>query len=186
VRAGAALFAALCALVLAAASPAAEGDAIRFTAGNVFSTANGTFHTWRVTEAVIVPTDPGASTVSVEVDLASVDTGIEDRDEHLRTEDFFGVEKHSTATVRVHGVRPAEARTSGKSRYRAQFDIDLHGVQKTLPGEFTVLSTNPLVVEGGLTINRLDFGIGEPHSSWNPFSITDEVPVTFRAEIPRP
>lgn len=179
------LLAGLCALALAGPAPAAEGDAIRFTAGNLFDTAEGTFDTWRVTEANIDLADPGASSVTVEVDLTSVDTGIEDRDEHLRTADFFYVEMFPVATVRVHGAEPIDMRESARSRYRAQFDIDLHGERKTVPGEFTVLGTDPLVVEGELTLNRLDFGVGEPHSFWNPFSITDEVPVTFRAEIDR-
>jgi len=181
----AALVAALSALALAGPAPAADGEAIRFTAGNLFDTAEGTFHTWRVTEAHIDPADPGASTVTVEVDLTSVDTGIEDRDEHLLTEDFFYVAIFPVATVRVHDAEPIGMRESAKSRYRALFDIDLHGEQKTLPGEFTVLGRNPFVVEGSLTLNRLDFGVGEPHRVWNPFSITDEVTVTFRAEIER-
>jgi polyisoprenoid-binding protein YceI len=181
----AAFFAALCALTLAGPVPAAEGDAIRFAAGDLFGTAHGTFRTWRVTEAHIDLADPGASTVTVEVDLTSVDTGIEDRDEHLQSDDFFYVAIFPVATVRVHDAEAFGMRESAKSRYRAQFDIDLHGERKTLPGEFTVLSTNPFVVEGALTLNRLDFGIGEPHSRWNPFSISDEVSVTFRAEIER-
>jgi polyisoprenoid-binding protein YceI len=122
--------------------------------------------------------------VRVEVDLASVDTGIEDRDDHLRTADFFDVATHPTATVRVHTAEKLGATEEGHDHYRAFFDFDLHGVQKTLPGEFTVRSVDPFVVEGRVKVNRLDFGIGEPRTFWNPLSISEKVPVTFRAAIP--
>lgn len=175
------------AAVAALASPAlAEDDAsITFTARNLFDTANGSFHSWRVTEARIDPAAPAVSFVVVEVDLASVDTGNEDRDEHLRTADFFDVKTHPTARVRAHGVEPAGAGEDGLERYRASFDIDLHGVQKTLPGEFTLVSREPFVVEGEVVMNRLDFGVGGPQRFWNPLSITEEIPVSFRAAIPR-
>ena len=166
----------------------AKGDAenwIRFTASNLFDTAEGTFHEWRVVETQIEPDDPSGSFVRVEVDLASVDTNIEDRDEHLRTADFFDVATYPTASVRVHSVEALAPGEDGLERYRASFDFDLHGVQKTLPGEFVVKSRDPFVVEGSLVVNRLDFGVGTPKRLWNPMSITNEIPVTFRAVIPR-
>ena len=38
------------------------------------------------------------SSVKVTIDAASIDTGVEKRDEHLRTADFFDVAKHPTIT----------------------------------------------------------------------------------------
>ena len=178
-----ALLAAPASLLADAFDPA--GDAIRFVASNLFQTAHGSFHEWRVSEARVDPDDPGGSFVRVEVDLASVDTGIEDRDDHLRTADFFDVATYPTAWVRVHTAEKLGTGVDGRDHYRVFFDFDLHGVQKTLPGEFTVWSLDPFVVEGSVEVNRLDFGVGEPRTFWNPLSITEKIPVTFRASIPR-
>jgi len=50
--------------------------------------------------------DPLASAVTATVDLSSVNTGNETRDNHIRSEDFFHVEKHPAMTFRSTGVRP--------------------------------------------------------------------------------
>jgi polyisoprenoid-binding protein YceI len=50
--------------------------------------------------------DPLQSTVSATVDLSSVNTGNETRDNHIRSEDFFHIEKHPVMTFRSTGVRP--------------------------------------------------------------------------------
>jgi polyisoprenoid-binding protein YceI len=49
--------------------------------------------------------DPLASSVTATVDLASVNTNNETRDNHIRSEDFFHVEKHPTMTFRSTGIR---------------------------------------------------------------------------------
>lgn len=169
-------------------SPAARADAqaegrIGFVGRNIFGRAPGTFSTWRVENAVVDLANPAASEVRIEVDLASVDTGNADRDEHLRTADFFDVEKHPVATVRGHSARPLEPSPEGRARHAVQFDVDLHGVQKSIEGEVEIVETDPVVVEGGFLIRRTDFGIGSPPSRWNPMSIDDEVPVRFRVEL---
>ena len=50
--------------------------------------------------------DPLQSTVTAIVDLSSVNTGTETRDNHIRSEDFFHIEKHPTMTFRSTGIRP--------------------------------------------------------------------------------
>ena len=172
-----------------AAGAAAGGDgappgSIEFTAQNTFSTAHGKFAKWRIVRAEIDPAQPRAGVVEVEVDVASIDTGIERRDKHLRTADFFDVEKFPTAHVRVHDAEELAATQRGSSRYRAKFDLDIHGVKKTLDGEFEVTTDAPPTVEGDLTLNRMDFRIGDPYTWYIPGSIVEEVPVHFRATLP--
>lgn len=165
-------------------APAAQAEGrIGFVGRNIFGRAPGTFSAWRVENAVVDLANPAASEVRIEVDLASVDTGNADRDEHLRTADFFDVEKHPVATVRGHSARPLEPSPEGRARHAVQFDVDLHGVQKSIEGEVEIVETDPVVVEGGFLIRRTDFGIGSPPSRWNPMSIDDEVPVRFRIEL---
>ena len=165
------------------AEPPAE-SAITFVGKNLFATADGTFHEWRVVSSSVTSAEFVSGDVEVEIDLASVDTDNERRDEHLRTADFFDVSKYPTANVRVHSAVAQDADTEGRATYGASFDIDLHGVQKTLYGQFTVLSTEPLRVEGRLEINRVEFGVGDPASGWNPMSIGDEIPISFTLLLP--
>lgn len=164
------------------AAPAAKGR-IGFVGRNVFGRAPGTFSEWRVESAVVDLEHPAASEVRIEVVLASVDTGNADRDEHLRTADFFDVETHPVARVRGHSARPLDPSAGGHPRHAVRFDVDLHGVQKSIDGEVEIVDTEPVVVEGGFLIRRTDFGIGSPPSRWNPMSIDDEVPVRFRIEL---
>lgn len=176
----------LAALALALASPSVAADPpgeITFIGQNAVLTANGAFHRFAIAEQNVDLADLPASFVVVEVDVASVDTGIEQRDEHLRTADFFDVERFPTATVRVHSARPNGADAGGHPRYAATFDLTLLGTTKSVDGAFTVLGESPLTVEGELTVDRTQWGIGEPKSWYNPLSLENEIPIRFRATL---
>ena len=56
--------------------------------------------------AIETASDPLQSTVTATVDLSSVNTGNDTRDNHIRSEDFFHVEKHPAMTFRSTGIRP--------------------------------------------------------------------------------
>lgn len=151
---------------------------IRFIGKNALAKAKGTFHDWKVVEVEIDPQDLSAGHVVVEVDVASVDTDNKRRDDHLRTADFFEVERWPTARVRVHSAKPIEG-----DRYTAQFDLEIRDQRKTVEGVFEITGRAPLQVRGELTIDRMDFGVGEP-KTWNPLSITQEIPIRFEATLP--
>ena len=154
---------------------------IEFIGKNLFATAQGTFHRWQIVESRLDPEALGDSFAVVEVDLASLDTGIERRDEHLRNPDFFEVERYPVARVRVHSFRADGETDAGQPRYRARFDFDLHGVEQTIEGEVVLASESPLRFEGSLVLDRTDFGIGAPASRWNPMAVDAEVPIRFEA-----
>lgn len=180
-----------------ASAPAADAPpgTIRFVGRNLIAAARGVFHRWRIREHRLDPARLEQAFAVVEVDLASVDTDNERRDTHLRSPDFFGVETHPTATVRVHSARRAGTSSEGHPLYEASFDIDLHDVKKTLPGEIELVSGTAagtgaepdaaeLVFEGRLTIDRTEFDIGPSPSRWNPLAIGREIPVSFRVAFP--
>jgi len=174
---------------LPSASLGAEGDAappgsLEFVGRNSLMTANGIFHRWRFLRVEVDREHPERSVVEVEVDVASLDTGIERRDDHLRTADFFDVERWPTASVRITEASPDGESAAGNPRYRASFQIRIRDVEKTLPGTFEVVSQSPPRVEGELVLNRLDFGVGEPRSWWNPASVQNDIPVRFSVSIP--
>ena len=187
-RVAAALLAAVAGIVFAwaSATDAAEespAGTITFEGRNLFGTAKGTFHRWRITHAEVDRSRPEKGVVVVEVDIESIDTDIRRRDKHLRSDDFFDAASHPKATVRVHSTRADGQSERGNPRYTAKFDVHIKEVEKSLDGAFEVTSLDPPTVEGELTIDRIEFGVGGPYRRWNPMSVKREVPVRFSATI---
>lgn len=53
---------------------------------------------------VVIADDPTRSTIEVTIDMASVSSGDQSRDDHLRSDDFFDVDHHPVATYRSTSV----------------------------------------------------------------------------------
>lgn len=103
------------------------------------------------------------SQVTVEIDAASVASGVEGRDTHLKSEDFFHVGEHPVITFKSTGIRENgdDYYIDGELTWRGQ------SVKATLEAEFNGIGTNPsnnnattLGVSATTTVNRRDFGIG--------------------------
>lgn len=78
------------------------------------------------------PSDITAAKARFEVDMASVDTGNADRDAHLKSADFFDVEKYPTITFRSRRVEPL-----GSDRFRVTGDLTIRGVTREVVLEAT-------------------------------------------------
>ena len=98
-----------------------------------------------------------------EVDVASIDTGNGQRDDHLRTNDFFDAPNHPKITFKSTKI---EAKSGSDGEFVVHGDLTIRGVTKpvALEVEFHGTSKNPygktvagLSVRG--TINRKDFGV---------------------------
>lgn len=129
----------------------------------VVSKVRGHFARWTAQLSLDIE-DLSQSSVSVEVDVASIDTKNADRDGHLRSADFFDVENHATATFRSTRFEPV-----GGSHYRIHGELTLRGVTKTvvLDTEFNGQSTSPwgqqvVGFSASAELNRNDFGL-----TWN-------------------
>ena len=157
-----------------------------FVGKNLIMKAKGTFHDWRVVESSVDLDVLGDAFAVVEVQLASVDTGIEGRDDHLRNPDFFEVDTYPVAIVRVHSPEPIPHETNEteeQPRFAVQFDVNLHGVEKTIEGEIVLITTDPIVIEGELVIDRMAFGVGPEPGFWSPMVPKAQIPVRFRVEL---
>jgi polyisoprenoid-binding protein YceI len=108
--------------------------------------------------------NPAASKVELTIQAASIDTVNENRDKHLKSADFFDVEKFPTITFKSTKIVP-----KGSDAYDVTGDFTMHGVTKsiTVPvrhGGF--LKTGKSEKAGFETINfkldRKDYGI-----TWN-------------------
>ncbi len=106
------------------------------------------------------PNDPTTGRGSVTIQAASVDTGSEMRDGHLKGADFFDVEKYPTITFAVKSI------TKAGDDYKVTADLTIKDVTKeiTLDYEHSGSATDPygnIKVGGTLTgsINRSDWGL---------------------------
>ena len=104
--------------------------------------------------------DVSKSSVEFSARVASIDTGVEPRDQHLRTADFFDVEKHPEMTFKSTRVE-----RKGKG-WVLHGDLTLHGVTKpvALPFQLTGAIKDPrgnarFGVQAQTKIDRRDFGI---------------------------
>lgn len=126
--------------------------------------------------------DPARSTASIDVKIASVDTGIADRDGHLRSGDFFDAETFPLMTF-----RSTEARQLGGDTYRITGELTIKDVTRPLSIdlEFNGSATDPygnerVGFEGSTEILRSDWGL-----TWNAaleaggVMVSDKVKLTF-------
>lgn len=88
------------------------------------STVKGKFNVLRGT-LNLDEANPLNSWVEAEVDTTSIDTGDPNRDKHLRSPDFFDVEKYPKITFKSTKVEPA-----GDNEYKVTGDLTMHGVTK--------------------------------------------------------
>jgi polyisoprenoid-binding protein YceI len=116
-----------------------------------------------VTGAVAIAEDMADSHVEVDIDMDTVESGNETRDEHIRSDELFDVETYPTATFRStsvdwHGTRGT-----------VHGDLTIHGVTRRVPLEvsFEGYVRDPwggdrAVFSARTKVNREDFGI-----TWN-------------------
>lgn len=105
------------------------------------------------------------STVNVSIKAASIDTGIENRDKHLKTADFFDVEKFPEITFQSNSIEK-----KGK-QFVAHGPLTMHGVTKEIALPFTVTGVSEsedktkktVGYSANLVLNRRDYGINWSH-----------------------
>jgi polyisoprenoid-binding protein YceI len=109
---------------------------------------------------IVTGENPLESSMTAEIDLASIETGAQQRDDHIRSADFFEVETYPTMTYRSTGIR-----TDGGD-YIVDGDLTLKGVTKQVPLTLELNGFGPDPYGGtraGFTataeINRRDFGV---------------------------
>jgi polyisoprenoid-binding protein YceI len=114
--------------------------------------------------AVIDGTDLTKSTGQLTIQAASIDTRNEQRDTHLRSNDFLAMEDYPQITFLATDVRQ-----TGPTTLDVTGDLTIRGVTNsvTIPFQFEGAATDPfgnlrVGFEGSTSINRKDYGI-----TWN-------------------
>ncbi len=116
------------------------------------------FDRFRVVKAAFDPQTIEGGTATIEIDLSSLHSGSDERDDDLKSPSYLDVGKFATATVVIDHVNKKAGAT-----YRADATVTAHGVTKTYPVSFDLLdrSANSIRIKGEHTFTRLDFGIGD-------------------------
>jgi polyisoprenoid-binding protein YceI len=128
------------------------------------------------------PAAPERSSVDFAIQAASIDTNEPDRDKHLRSADFFDVEKFPTLTFTSESVTP-----HGPERFDVKGTLTIRGTARNLTVPVTYLGTardpwgnERAAFEAEVVINRKDFGL-----NWNAaletggFLVGDEVRISL-------
>jgi polyisoprenoid-binding protein YceI len=130
--------------------------------------------------SVTIAEKPLDSSVQVEIEAASIDTGVADRDAHLRSADFLDVERYPTLSFRSTGVQEFSG-----NEFVLVGDLSIRGVTREvrLAVEFEGLARSPWGQEvigftASAEIDREDFGI-----TWNQALETGGVLVSKKIKI---
>jgi len=133
------------------------------------------------------PSDPTRSMIEASIDVSTISTHDEQRDGHLKSADFFDVEKYPTMTFKSTKVV-----RKGEEEYSVTGNLTLHGVTK--PVTFEVEGPTPpakdpwgntrIGLSATTRINRKDFGL-----NWNAtletggFLVGEEVHITLDVQF---
>jgi polyisoprenoid-binding protein YceI len=116
-------------------------------------------------------------------DVASINTEVEMRDKHLRSADFFEVEKFPTMTFKSTGISK-----TAENKYKLSGNLTLHGITKPVAMDLwyrgTIVNPQSKTPTAGFqltgTIKRSDFAVGEKFA---PPMLSDEVKIKADGEF---
>lgn len=135
---------------------------LSFRIRHLVSRVRGSFNQWGGS-IVADPQNLAGARVDVTIQTASIDTDNARRDEHLRSDDFFGAPTHPTITFRSTRVEPV-----GGDRYRVHGNLTMRGVTRPVVLDARMVQTGSsqgrrrIGFEATTTVNRMDYGV-----SWN-------------------
>jgi polyisoprenoid-binding protein YceI len=131
------------------------------------------------------PDDAASMVVEFEIDADSIITGIGKRDDHLKSADFFDIEKYPKITY-----KSTKSERTGYNSFKVRGDLTIHGIKKSIAIEMNVLGPvkspfgeTTIGLTGKTVLNREDFGIkwNEPMEKGG-FMVGKEARVTMNIE----
>ena len=96
-----------------------------------------------------------SSSFNVTVDVNTINTGIDMRDNHLKKEDYFYAEKYPKISFTSTSIKPAD------KGYTISGQLTIKGVSKSVSFPFTAVKQDDgILFSGSFSINRKDFNVG--------------------------
>lgn len=161
-----------------------EHTSVSFKIRHLLSNVQGQFNKFEGTFDY-EPDKPETWKAQGTIQAASIDTNVEPRDKHLRSADFFDVEKYPAISFKTTGVKDVSGNTA-----KAEGLLSIHGVEKpvVLDVEIHGVAKDPWgnvrsSFTATTTINRKDFGL-----NWNQaletgqLLVGEEVKITLEVE----
>ncbi|MFO7828140.1 MAG: YceI family protein [Bacteroidales bacterium] len=117
--------------------------------------------------------------VNVVIDPASLETGINKRDEHLKSEDFFYVEQYPIIEFTGNKVSLNDIEKKDKYTYRTKGKLSIRGITKEEDVYFNIEQINQtgILITGESKINRLDYNV-----DYDSAGMGDEAKVKFEVK----
>ncbi|MBL0938153.1 MAG: YceI family protein [Gemmatimonadaceae bacterium] len=128
---------------------------INFVADSRMLSAHGFFGKWDA-DVKLDAANWSNSTVSITIDAASINTRNDQRDNHLRSADFFDVAKHPTITFKSVSVK-----STGANAVAITGDLTVRGTTKRIvvPANLVFYEQGTGRFRGTFTIDRLQYGV---------------------------
>ena len=161
-----------------------ENSSVTFVCKHVHSKVRGMFPQPSGT-VVLDEETPANSKIDATIDVNLISTGVDERDTHLKSADFFDVAKYPVATFVSTDVSRSNA-----TSYSVAGNLTMHGVTK--PVTLAVTLSPPFNHAGGIrrgaeataSINRRDFGIDwDFPGEGTGVVVGDNIEITIDAEL---
>ena len=124
------------------------------------------------------PAKPETGKASIEIDLASIDTGSTEADEEVAGKAWFDTKSNPVASFTSGSIN-----STGKGQYQVTGKMTIKGKTQDIRASFSIKETGGLLlVEGAFPLKRLDYNIGT--GLWADTSVVaDEVQIRFRLTV---
>jgi polyisoprenoid-binding protein YceI len=114
-----------------------------------------------------------ASSIEASVDVKTINSDNDLRDEHLKKEEYLDAEHYPRISMKSVSFKQKSA-----SNYTGQFDVTIKGKTKRIELPFTyIVNGSTAVFKGDFKINRLDFAIGDKS-----VVLSNELTITLNVE----
>ena len=131
------------------------------------------------------PKQLATSSIVFSAQASSITTDNEKRDEHLRSSDFFDVEKYPTLTFKSTSIKAL-----GEDRYAVSGDLTIHGTTKPVTVQATIKgpsdpwkSGKPMIgFRTTFKIDRMDYGVGANWKGNSDAVVSHAVYITIKGE----
>ena len=152
---------------------------IRFVSRQMDAPVEGKFRKFKATVA-FDRAKLEQSRALVEIDMASIELGLEEAETEVKGTPWFDTAKYPTATFASGSVKPL-----GGNKYEVAGKLTIKGTTRDIVAPLTITpkSGGTHDVAGSLVIKRLDFKIGE--GSWSGTdTVANEVEIKFKLSLP--